>query len=570
MVTTMAGGQPARGVETCLMKLFNLIGRPRAVYYYKPGILVFVLMYSKTTSMTGHDRLVAHAVPWRIGRLFLIVMSLARPLSGILVERIKGPSGRAIQETSVFPLRGVEMTSKDLSDLIKEFFRRNFGVNIGILNFRHLIIAFQRKKMAEAFAPIQRTIAVVDAQAGHSSETAMEHYALDASEMHMFTTSTVFKHVACSLRWCQILFPTDILTAQEKLSAAGASDNGRVGSDGSSEAHLTSQVVIPEEQMVRTFVQAVQSSNLVQQLADEFTRSLSGVLATRTAQRAQTTIPPAGPIAVQPRYLIMLQQYTCNTSATWTCSAQAKALSHILERATSLVVVLPTSAGKSLLFGSLPLLEAGITVVVFPLRALMVDQIAASEKRQEALVRLGEAYGRDLTIQPWGRNVNESGLYAVSAETIETSWFKSWLDEQIYGRKLNRVVIDEAHLVVTTASYREAMKGFAYLNSKKIPIICLTGTLPPRLEQPLCDALGGVSFRMIREATQRANIAYNIATFGSQSQAEFALISHVQRYEKELSVGEGILVMCRSWSDVERLGDSLEALKYSRQVGERD
>ncbi|KAB5588446.1 ATP-dependent DNA helicase tlh1 [Ceratobasidium theobromae] len=564
LVITMAGGQPARGVETCLMKLINLIGRTRATYYYKPGIIVFVLMYSKTTSMTGYDRLVAHAVPWRIGRLFLIVISLARPLSGILVERIKGPLGRAIQETSVFPLHGVEMTSKILSDLIKDFFRRNFGVNIGILNFRHLIIAFQRRKMAEAFAPIQRMIAVVDAQAGHSSETAMEHYALDPSEMHMFTTSTVLKHVTCLLRWCQILFPTDILTAQENLLAGGASDNAAIVNDVSSSS--TSHVVIPEEQMVRTFVQAVESSNLVQQLTDQFTRSLTGVLATRTAQQSQSTIPPAGPIAVQPRYLIMLQQYTSNAAASWTCSAQAKAVSHILGRATSLVVVLPTSAGKSLLFGCLPLLEAGLTVIIFPLRALMTDQIAASEKRQEELVRSGEAYGRDVRIQPLGRNVNEPGLYAISAETTETSWFKSWVDEQIYARKLNRVVINEAHMVVTTASYREVMKEFGYLSGKRIPIVCLTGTLPPRLEPSLCEALGGASFRIIREPTQRPNIAYHIATFGSQSEAEFALISHVRRYETELSAREGILVMCRSWSDVERVAGSLEALKYSRQV----
>ncbi|KAB5588481.1 ATP-dependent DNA helicase tlh1 [Ceratobasidium theobromae] len=564
LLITAAGGQPARGVETCLMKLFNLIGRVRSAYCYKPGILVFVLMYSKTTSMTGQDRLVAHAVPWRIGRLFLIVVSLARPLAGILVERFRGPEARVVQETSVFPLRGVEMTSKILSNLIKDFFGRYLGVNMGILDFRHFVIALQRKKMAEAFAPIQRTIAVVDAQAGHSSETAMDHYALDPAEMHMFTSATVFKHVACSLRWCQILFPVDILTAHEKASTAGAPD--AVADESGLVARSTGCAAISEETLTRSFVQAVESSKLVEQLKEQFTQSLTGILATRSAQSIHSGISPAGAIAVKPRYLAMLRQYTCDSKASWTCSAQARALAHILERSHPLFVVLPTSAGKSLLFGSLPLIESGITVVVFPLRALMSDQIAASERRQEALVRSGRAYGRNITIQAWARNVQEDGLYAIATETAQTSPFKSWLNERIYARKLNRIVIDEAHMIVTTAGYRDVMRELGYLSTKQIPIVCLTGTLPPRHEQALCQALGGPTFKIIREPTQRPNIAYHIAAFGSQAQAESALISHVKRYEIELLTGEGILVMCRSWNDVERLAQHLDALKYSRQI----
>ncbi|KAF8749288.1 DEAD-like helicases superfamily [Rhizoctonia solani] len=60
LLTTMLGGQPARGTKITSMKLVNSAHRVRGVYVLRPGVLVFVGMYGKTTSNTTLDRLVAH------------------------------------------------------------------------------------------------------------------------------------------------------------------------------------------------------------------------------------------------------------------------------------------------------------------------------------------------------------------------------------------------------------------------------------------------------------------------------------------------------------------------------
>jgi superfamily II DNA helicase RecQ len=61
---------------------------------------------------------------------------------------------------------------------------------------------------------------------------------------------------------------------------------------------------------------------------------------------------------------------------------QELALHAVIDRQTLLVVVLPTSGGKSLLFSVLACLDdAGVTVVVVPYRALIEDLVSRMQKR---------------------------------------------------------------------------------------------------------------------------------------------------------------------------------------------
>ncbi|GAB1526441.1 hypothetical protein RhiTH_009608 [Rhizoctonia solani] len=184
LLTTMLGGQPARGTKITSMKLVNSAHRVRGVYVLRPGVLVFVGMYGKTTSNTTLDRLVAHAVPWKLGRLFLYLNILAQPLAGVLVEHLHGPAARAIQETSAWPVRGVEMTLDGLSNLIRRFFVNNTGANFGIRALRHMMCAAQRRKAPQLFISTEKLLASADVIAGHVTDTASHHYAVDAAELH--------------------------------------------------------------------------------------------------------------------------------------------------------------------------------------------------------------------------------------------------------------------------------------------------------------------------------------------------------------------------------------------------
>ncbi|KAF8749289.1 Encoded by [Rhizoctonia solani] len=237
-----------------------------------------------------------------------------------------------------------------------------------------------------------------------------------------------------------------------------------------------------------------------------------------------------------------------------------------MSRNSSTLCVLPTGAGKSIMFGAPPLLETGITIVCFSLRALRDDQIVASEKRQKALYNSGAARGRDITIRKWDLAALEDGVYAVMVETLDSTSFRQWLDTKLLSQRINRFVIDKVHLVITMAHFCDIMQRLTFLTATKVPIVGLTATLPPHYEEPLRDALGRPTWRIFQESTDCPNLEYHIARYANATHAELALAAHISRYEKQLGPGEGIMIICRYKNTVKRLAVKHGWLTYHRHA----
>ena len=115
------------------------------------------------------------------------------------------------------------------------------------------------------------------------------------------------------------------------------------------------------------------------------------------------------------------------------------------------VVILPTGAGKSLLF-MLPctLPNAGITILVMPLVAL----------RGDLLRRLREHRIEHIEWLPGEKR--ESSLVLVTVEAASTKDFMKYARTLVAQQKLDRIVVDECHLTVTAASYRQSIVCLLY------------------------------------------------------------------------------------------------------------
>jgi superfamily II DNA or RNA helicase len=541
------GGQPARGVESCLVKLVNTLYRVRGVYAWRPGVLVFVLLYSKTTSMTGMDRVVAHAIPWRLGRLFLMMTALARPLAGILVERSRGPHARSVQETSAFPIRGEEITSAQLSDRLRQWFSQELGVSLGLRAFRHFVIACQRKLMPEAFTVIQQAMAVADTQSGHTSGTATDIYAIDRAEMHLLSPTTVLKSVHCSLRWAQILFPSNMLTDEETNDA---NDAGKVIS---SNMNQNAPATINTSEIVKAVTEAFKSNEVIELICERLGQKVaSDVVGALEKQRKPTQENTTQ--VVEAKHLVLLQRFQNNNKATWRSRGQAQAMVHVLAREQSLLIVLPTGGGKSFLFGATPLIETGRTVVVFPYIALMTDQIHEATRRQNQLIASGHQMGRDLRVVDWKVEDNpnqQSSLIGVLVDTFTRTEFQEWLEHEVANRNVNRVVIDEVHTMLTQAHFRPCMRLLQRMTRLGVPVVGLSATLPPTMEEELIGGLGGCNLGVIREGTQRTEIEYHVAQYRNENDAKAAFQKQVHHLENLLEPGEGVLVICRTTEQVQ-------------------
>jgi ATP-dependent DNA helicase RecQ len=110
----------------------------------------------------------------------------------------------------------------------------------------------------------------------------------------------------------------------------------------------------------------------------------------------------------------------------------------------SAMAVLPTGGGKSLCYQIPSLMRPGLGLVISPLIALMVDQVAALRQSGVAAARLDSSTGPDERRQTWDQ-IDSGGLdlLYLSPEGL----MQPAMLERLCGLDLALVAIDEAHCV---------------------------------------------------------------------------------------------------------------------------
>ena len=148
-------------------------------------------------------------------------------------------------------------------------------------------------------------------------------------------------------------------------------------------------------------------------------------------------------------------------------------------------VTAPTGAGKSILF-QIPALYLAqkyklVTLVIEPLKALMIDQVAGLKKRGvKNVVAINSDIPYEERIRSYDRiKSGEASIVYLSPELLLESSIQTILN----GRDLGLVVIDEVHTV--TSWGKDFRPDYWYLgpylsklrkNGSRFPIFCLTAT----------------------------------------------------------------------------------------------
>lgn len=205
---------------------------------------------------------------------------------------------------------------------------------------------------------------------------------------------------------------------------------------------------------------------------------------------------------------------------------QAEAIFNVLRQADS-VVLLPTGAGKSLIYQLAGILMPGITLVVDPLVALIEDQV-------EGL--LGYGIDRAVPITSYSstrqegkrlRHQVERGEYLfafISPERLQIQTFRDTLQALAQKTLINLAVVDEAHCVSEWGhDFRPAYLGLAQNlrtlaaddNQQAPPLLALTGTASRAVLRDMLADLGIPSNRsdlLIRpHSFDRPELSFRIA-----------------------------------------------------------
>ena len=259
--------------------------------------------------------------------------------------------------------------------------------------------------------------------------------------------------------------------------------------------------------------------------------------------------------------LDLLKEFLNNPLAQFRIEEQELLLKAILLKVPYILGILPTSSGKSLTYLlTCSLNISKITIVIVPLVGLKND-----------LIKRAKEFNIPCLI--YEDNYKFNNLTLILIESIITSNFIFDLLKLINEDKIDRIIFDECHLLITAASYRPIMYKFHEILKYPIQFVFLTSTLPINLENNIKSNLFLSNLTTIRANCSRDNIFYQAIEYinNSEDNKVKQIFDFIQTSKlKFKSKFDKILIFCPSKIQVDLVSNKLNCLKFYSNLIEEE
>ncbi|MFC4210816.1 DNA helicase RecQ [Pedobacter lithocola] len=231
---------------------------------------------------------------------------------------------------------------------------------------------------------------------------------------------------------------------------------------------------------------------------------------------------------------------------------QESIITNILE-GNNTFVIMPTGGGKSICYQLPALMSEGTAIVISPLIALMKNQV-------DQLRAFG---GNDSIAHFLNSSLNKSEITQVKSDLLSghtkllyvapESLAKQENIEFLNLIKISFVAVDEAHCISEWGhdfrpEYRKIKQVIAGLGDN-IPIIALTATATPKVQQDIMKNLGMTEATLFKSSFNRPNLFYEI-------RPKRDITKEIIKYIKS-NPGKSGIIYCLSRKKVEEVAEAL-------------
>ena len=233
---------------------------------------------------------------------------------------------------------------------------------------------------------------------------------------------------------------------------------------------------------------------------------------------------------------------------------QEQVISSILSKENTFAIM-PTGGGKSLCYQLPALMQKGTAIVVSPLIALMKNQVDSIRgiSNQEGIAHVLNSSLNKSEIKQVKSDI-ESGitkLLYVAPESLSKVENIFFLKDQT----ISFMAVDEAHCISEWGhDFRPEYRNLKHIISQigdNIPIIGLTATATPKVQEDILKNLGITEAKTFKASFNRPNLYYEIVP--KTSQVDNDIIRFVKQNENKSGI-----IYCLSRKRVEELSQILQ------------